>query len=319
MGDVVRKIDGRSREDGDLVTDLTWLRKGAGLTLERLRRAGAVVQVCGGSQQPIEAAHERFLSALRSMNDLQSGQALWAAYGVNSANATELKHRRAVFARKVGRTPGQVRVWEDRAIDELALRLMSGYYAGAPDLPDLPIPHGGYLMSQLTIVSINRDRRFVEDYQTRTLISLVDGAPHFRYGTYTPTELTDVKGGELTSVRQPSGGVVHKIEFPTPLKRGRTHTFSFRETVPESDPEPDSGVDFSGQSFETPALRYRVEVHFLTDRPQVVWGYDKLHRTERPGEPENGIHLALDESGRVSAEFADLYGGLYAGIAWKWN
>ncbi|ROP38990.1 hypothetical protein [Saccharothrix texasensis] len=311
----------RSSEDSELVKDLKWLRKGPGLTLARLSKAGAVVQACGGPQQPTETTCERFLSALRSMNDFPGGRALWAAYGADGGDQqTELKERRAAYAKSVKRTAGRVRDWEDEAIDELALRLLSAFYAGAPDPKDFPIPRGGYLMTQLSVVCINKDRRFMESRQTRTVIPLVDGAPHFRYGTYTPTELSDAEGGILApSVRGADGGVVHTIEFPVPLRRGRAHTFSFRERVPDSDPEPAVNVDFSGQSFESPALRYRVEVHFLTDRPKFLWGYDKLHRIERPGAPESGIPLTLDDEGRISVEFADLYGGLCAGVAWQWE
>ncbi len=300
--------------DPDLVDDLTWLRKDKGLTLERLAQAGGVVQACGGAETPIETLHERSLAALRSMHDTDGGRALWAAYGAEEAGSWLLKDRRAAYAASVGRAPDTLKDWEDQALHELALRLLSSYYAGAPTPDQLPIPHGGYLMRRLNVLCLIQDRRFVESRQERTVIPLVDGAPHFVYGTYSPTTLHDVEGGTL-----------HCIDFDPPLRRGPHHTFSFRERVPDTEPEPDFDEDFSGQSFESPALRYRVEVHFLGEQPAVVWGYDKLSRIERPGEPENGVSVDLQVSGRpdgtsgCTVEFADLYGGLCAGAAWRWQ
>lgn len=43
----------------DLIEDLTYLRKGPGITPERLRNASAVVAACGGAEQPTETLLER--------------------------------------------------------------------------------------------------------------------------------------------------------------------------------------------------------------------------------------------------------------------
>ncbi|WP_045877686.1 hypothetical protein [Pseudofrankia sp. DC12] len=252
------------------------------------------------------------------MHDTEGGRALWAAYGIDASEPGLLKERRAAYAETVGRSADTVLDWEEQAVHELALRLLSAFYAGAPTPAQLPIPHGGYLLSSLEVVCVIQDRRFVESRQARTVISLVDGAPHFTYGTYSPTELSQIEGGTLALSKRMPGGVLHRIDFPEPLRRGQMHRFSFREKVPEAEPEPVGDQDFSGQSFESPTLRYRVLVHFIGDQPVVVWGYDKLTRIERPGEPNDGI-LLKPIDGRVSAEFADLYGGLCAGVAWRWT
>ncbi|MCK9931992.1 hypothetical protein MXD62_33475 [Frankia sp. Mgl5] len=200
------------------------------------------------------------------------------------------------------------------------MSMFTALLAGSPEL-GLELERGQAAltggMSRLTVVCIIRDRCFVESRQTRTVISLVDGAPHFVYGTYSPTELSDIEGGTLGLSKKMPGGVVHRIDFLEPLRRGQAHTFSFWERVPESKQEMLADQDFSGQTFESPTLRYQVEVHFLGEQPAVIWGYDKLLRIERPREPDGGILLQSSE-GRVSAEFADLYGGLCAGVAWRW-
>lgn len=305
--------DGRA----DLITDLTYLRKGPGLTLERLRQAGSVVQALGRADQPLETSFERLTAAVRSLRGTPGGLALAAAFGTNGSSHEDLKLRRGAYAAGIGRSPYTVRVLEDRAIEELALRLLSAFYAGAPIDSDLPIPHGGFLMLQLTTTYLIRDRQFVESQQWRTVVSLVDGAAGFAYGTYTSTELSDVEGGRATS-RVVRDGSIHEIRFPRRLRRAQEHRFSFRErTEAAAKPTETADEDYAGQTFETPTLRYRVEVCFLGAQPEVVWSYDKVSRIERPGEP-TGDNVIRMPGGIVTANFADLYGGLCSGVAWRW-
>lgn len=250
---------------------------------------------------------------------MEGGPALWAAYGLDgSPTGTDLTDRRQRYAASVGRSAYTVREQEDRAIEELALRLMSRFWAGAPLPEDLPIPHGGLLIQELVTTYLYRDRRFVESQQQRTIISLVDGAAGFQYGTYTPTELFDVRGGTVES-RDVNDGTIHTIRFPLRLRRAQQHRFSFRERDRDAGPHAEPPAqDRAGQTFESPTLSFRVEACFLGDVPPVIWAYDKLSRIERPGRPEEG--RGIEPAGNViSADFADLYGGLASGIAWKWD
>lgn len=300
----------------DLIDDLMYLRKGPGLTEERLRNASAVVAACGGSDQPTATLMERLTGVLRSIARSESGQALWAAYGVEAPEGSELTGRRQTYAESIGRSAYTVREREDRAIEELALRLLSRFWAGAPLPDELPIPHGGLLLQELVTTYLYRDRRFVESQQRRTIISLVDGAAGFQYGTYTPTELFDVQGGSVES-RNVRDGTIHTIRFPQRLRRAQQHRFSFRERELSSPDAEPPAEDKAGQTFESPTLRYRVEACFFGPIPPVIWAYDKLSRIERPGEPSEG--LLIEPAGNVvAADFADLYGGLASGIAWRW-
>lgn len=309
------------RGQPDLVDDLKYLRKSQGLTPERLANASAVIEAVGGRALPLDTLFERFRSAVFSMRDIPQAPALWAAYNLDGTGAVDLRERRAAYAASVGRKSDAVRDWEDRAIDILALRLLTRFYAGSPTPADFPVPHGGYLIRDLTVVCTIKDRRFVESRQTRTLIALVGGAETFDYGTYSPTELHDVEGGELAFSRHTPHGTVHRIKLAKPLDVGEPHEFSFRERVPDdaAASEEVENEDFSGQTFESPTLRYRAGVQFIGDVPQVVWGYDKLSRIVRPGQPEEGIPVSIGDSGKVSAEFFQCYGGLASGVAWRWS
>lgn len=174
------------------------------------------------------------------------------------------------------------------------------------------IPHGGFLIQALEITTMMRDLRFIASEQTRLLVSLVDGARGFIYGTYSPTELSALEDCKLHETRSGPGGIIHELHFPRPLKRGESHRFSFREKNAEESTEGPPIIDFAGQTFETPTLRYKQTVRFEGVRPNQIWTYDKLSRIERPGRPQSELQGTL-----ISVDFYDLYGGLAAGIAWR--
>lgn len=308
------------RSRNDLIDDLIYLRKGSGLTLDRLRNAPAVIDYCGGPDVPLSTVRDRLITAVNSIGAHRGGPALRAVYGIDGPPADEAEDRRRAFADSVGRKPNTVRGWENEAIEELAVVLLTSYYAGSEIPKGLVVPHGGFLIEHLHVVTVIRDRVFFESHQTRTILSLVDGAAGFRYGTYSPTEIFALTGGSADEPEQHGGGTMHTIRFPKELLRGQTHTFGFRERVPAGAPDGATGpqADFSGQTFESPTLSYTNEVCFLGDVPPTVWTYDKLSRIERPGAPTT--RSSVDVSGRAifRVTFSELYGGLCSGIGWRW-
>ena len=322
-------MSGQPSKKSDLVKDLIYLRKGRGLTADRMFAAATLAEVCGGDEQPAEITHGRLVSAIQSLPERQSREALLAAYGLLpvTQGLPSLEARRKAYGRQidVDRKSDTVAAREDAAIKELALRLLASYYAGAPLPAQLPpVPHGGYLIDYLNVTTVYRDRQFLEHQQERRIVSLVDGAPGFRYHSSDTdssgrTRLLAVEGCTVETEYVP-GGSLHMLRFPTPLKYGDVHDFTFRETLEDPETQVEAPLsDFAGQSFETPALVYRQEVTFLGDRPPVIWAYDKLSRVERPGSPERQEVLRFENSGTLRKEFNQLYGGLFSGIAWQWS
>jgi hypothetical protein len=248
------------------------------------------------------------------------------------ALASGLRHRRAT-GRRDGR-PAQglrgiggmeaqhdPRGWENDAIEELAFVLLTSYYAGSEIPNGLVVPHGGFLIEHLHVVTVIRDREFFESHQTRTILSLVDGAAGFRYGSYSPTEIFGLSGGSTSEPEQHQGGTMHTIRFPKELQRGQAHSFGFRERIPAGAPDGLAGpqAGFAGQTFESPTLSYTNEVCFLGEVPPTVWTYDKISRIERPGTPTASTSLDASERAVFRAVFSELYGGLCSGHAWRWS
>ncbi|MCE5254326.1 MAG: hypothetical protein LLG45_09015 [Actinomycetia bacterium] len=314
----------QSSKRDDLIADLVFLRKGRGLTTDRIFGAGTVEEACGGPQ-PAEVTRERLVSAIYALADSESRDALLAAYGLlpTTEGLPTLDARRKAYGRQANRGPDTLADREDAAIKELALTLLTAYYAGSPFLSQLPIPHGGYLMDYLVVTTIYRDRRFTEHQQRRRIISLVNGAASFKYVSSNEsgsarTVLLDPRGCTVETEYVP-GGSVHVLRFPE-LRRGDVHEFGFREMIEGSQAEEDVQLsDFAGQSFETPTLLYGQEVVFLGDKPPIIWAYQNLSRVERPSTPEKNEVLQFENSDSLRKESRHLYGGLFSGIAWRWQ
>lgn len=305
----------------DVLDDLITLRKGRGLTAARLLQAGAVVDALGGGDQSPDTLITRFVAAMDSLDDPQDKDVLRAAFGLHQSTdgITSLGARRRAYGELVQRTPDTLLDWENRALTALSLRLLTNYYAGAPVDSKLPIPHGGFLMGELRIHTKLRDRRFVEQEQSRAGVSLVSGARGFQYNSNNEeTELDNLEGVRVETEHF-NGGSVHRLYFPEPLALGQLARFRFVERPHKPDTrKPVPPEDKAGQSFETPTLRYHQRVTFEGAAPAVLWAYNNLSLLERPGGPSPERELHLDGNGSVSHGFSQLYGGLYSGIAWRW-
>ncbi len=302
----------------DLITDLMYLRKGSGFVAGRVYEANTFVSVIGGKDQIFESIKIRFTSAIRSLPDKQNTEALLVAFGLlpGYEGISLLKDRRAKYGKQVKRKYDTLADREIAAINELAIRLLTAYYSGAPLPVELPLPHGGFLMDYLYVTTFIQDRLFIVHQQERRVISLVAGAKGFEYHSNERTQIVPIEGIKVET-RYVKNGSIHRFLFPEPLRRGQTHTFSFQEILKE--PELDHEEDFAGQSFETSTLTYRQKVVFKGEKPTIIWAYDKLSRIERPGEPVDENRLELSEDGSVQKEFIQLSGGLHSGIAWRWK
>ena len=227
-----------------------------------------------------------------------------------------LRDRRLRFADE--RSTDAVENWENTGIEELRLLLLAQQNSIQPEGDTRGLPVGGYAMERLEAIYRYADGCFNESVQTCEVIALVDDADGFIYATHIDTQLTVIRGGEpIVLDRSAEGWVRHKIMFPRPLARGESHEFIIREqqVVPETE-RPDE--DKISQIFHIPTRAFWVAAEFTGDVPPLVWSFDKLTHFERPGTPTTANRLR-PENNRVTKEFRTLYGGLFSGIAWRWN
>ena len=301
----------------ELTLELQYLRKGFGLTLAKLAQCPEILRVCrtnAGDPQPALVA---ITAAMEQLRNRRSAQALSAAYGLDELSPLPLlRDRRKRFGAQ--RSTDTVENWENDGIQELRLLLLAGQAEIQLSRDTGGLPVGGYAMEQLEALYRYTDGCFQESVQARNVIALVDDADGFIYATHVDTVLTVVRGGRAVVLdRVAEGWVRHKIIFPRALQRGESHEFVIREQlrVPETQ-RPDE--DKISQIFHLPTRTFWVTAEFTGAVPPVVWSFDKLAHFERPGTPTRTNRLWPDR-GRITQEFHTLYGGLFSGIAWRWN
>ncbi len=295
------------------MSDMQYLRKGHGLTREKLAGRPRILDLCGTSDA--DTAYQTLSDTIDALLPNEDMKALKNALGVDYTSRGLLRDRRAAFADELGCSLDSVRDREDRAIAELILFLI-----GLQPVPDLPRPR--FLMHRLFIKYLNRDRHFIQSEQYREVVALHSDLGSFRYGTDQGTNLINIAGGELQLDHvNEQGAMIHRIVFPTVLPQGGRHTFSFTEikTEPLSTPREEIRYDWASQLFHMPARHFDVEVQYDGERPSVAWGFRQLSPLERPGQPHNDNRLTINRSGLVKATYQDLYGGFASGIAWRWN
>jgi hypothetical protein len=115
-------------------------------------------------------------------------------------------------------------------------------------------------------------------------------------------------------------GLTHRFIYAEPLTRGKPVELSF---IMNPDVDKDDTYEYAlleeCRAFHEPTMSFRVEVVFLGIKPEIIWQYKQLPFFTRPGEPARDKLLDLSNSSTAVAEFSDLYGGLFSGIAWRWD
>lgn len=294
----------------NLVRELSHLRNDDGMTLTQVRRAPALLDICG---QTVETARETVVETLQVMN-CAGGQALLHMYNVDGTGDKDYVTRRNAYVRKIGIDSDTLLKLEINAIDELALRLLHKRYgnqASATSIADK------YLVSSIHVACIIRGGRVVETLQEWKVIPVVDNAQEFIYWGTQGTKLRDLHNGEVQQPVQGGSRLQHKIRFPKPLTRGREYRFSFREIVSWDGADRPPRDRHYQHLFDDPVLRYRVGVRFLGEQPVKVWSYTCAVGDHTPGPPTPETIIQKSDTGYDSVEF-DQYNRI-SGVAWSWR
>lgn len=300
-----------------VLEDLAFLRKDAGFTPSRVARAHLVRQLLGGDDEPFEVMRERLMSAIHSLREPQP-EVLLDVFGLTdeTEGLRYLKDRRASYGARHGIKIEAVADRETPALDNLRKQLVTGWYPKSPSTLPVPESHNGFIQESVDIRIIVRDRAWQETSEHYRLIAAFDEADYIAISSSYPG--TPVSEGDFT-VRTVRIGdsFTHQFWHKEPMRRGQTYDLKFRRT-----PDPEYGTPGAlkeeSRAFHEPTRFVAFWAAFLGATPRIIWSYRGLSYFERPGDPNLGQPLAVRDVPAVKAEFHDLYGGLYSGIAWEW-
>jgi hypothetical protein len=145
-----------------VVAELRKLREGAGLTLERLERSGAVMSALGTADP--QEAYRRLVAVLQEIEPAEQANALRVDLGVDiDALLTRLPvqrerrwlgDRRSAYAEVIGRDVKTLARWSNRAVIELRSRLLTDYFSG--DLLVIAAVEGGRI-TMCSFVQVDAD------------------------------------------------------------------------------------------------------------------------------------------------------------------
>lgn len=302
-------------EPEDVRRELLYLRKGQGFTAERLERAAAVRGVLGGSNTPYEMLRERFESAITSLRD-DDAELLGAVFGLSpeTAGMRRAADRRDYLGAKLGIGREAVADRDADAIERLLVQLITGWYPKSPTGIRTPESHNGVVQHAVRITTVVRDRKLLETNHHYRFFCVFDGVEYIAVST-AATELPIPSGDFTVRTNDIAKGYVHQFWHTTPMQRGQTYDLKFRVPGVPDDPY---WLTEESLAFHEPARFAVFETVFIGEKPRVVWKFGGLTALERPGTPTKEQLLDLGQSSSVRAEFHDLYGGLFHGVAWEW-
>ena len=303
----------------DLLTDLIYLRKDAGFTPRRMREASAFLEVIDGKGLEYDIVKTRLISAVHALPNQEYTEILLAAMALTEeyAKMPLLKNRREIYGIKTGRKPDTVSDYENSAIHELAIYLMSARYAQSP-LPDsVPAMHSTAIHERTNVITLVRDRRWIETRESFRTIPLIDGVEYFEISSDIPARITALSDIVVSSEATGSW-LQHRFYFKEPLIRGKPADLNFI-MQPDGTRDEELVLKEETRAYHLPTIHGGMEVMFLGEKPKLLWHYTQMPLFERPGKPTKERLLDFRGGSTVRVEWDDLYGGLFSGIAWAWE
>ena len=300
----------------EVLRDLLFLRKAGGFTRQRFKRTLALRAVLGGENDPLELSQERFESAINSLRDADA-LLLLQVYGLvaNTRDLPDLQSRRDTVAKQVGIGRDAVADRDTAAVTRLQYQLLTGWYPKSPVSIRIPESHNGVVNHHVHVRTLVRDRRHIESLHHYRFFCTFDGAEYLAFTTAPDVPVTVIGDDFRVTNDNAESGVVHRF-WHAPMERGRIYDLRFRINNPNRD-EP-GWLTEESLAFHEPTRFASFETKFEGDIPPTVWKFAGLSSYQRPGNPDTMKIIHPDPSGTVSAAFRDLYGGLYAGVAWQW-
>lgn len=305
-------------DSSDLTDDLLFMRKGAGFTAARIVNASTLRHVLGGVDEPFDNMRERFISAVQSLREPEP-PLLLAAYGLDAsyADLRTLRERRTRYGQTVGRKVDTIADREDAAIEHLRVQLLTGWYTQSPVSARIPEMHNGIIQEAVHVATVVEDRKWRETREHYRFMALFDEADYVAISSSYPGRPIPEGAFTVKTIRI-GRSFSHQFWHATPMRRGQTYDLRFTLVPDDEYGQPEAVIEES-RAFHERTLTVTIEVEFRGVTPRAIWAYERLTFFERPGTPQHGRQLALDEHGRAQLVMHDVYGGLFGGVAWGWE
>ena len=171
----------------DLEADLLYLRKGAGVTPERVNAAGVLRLVLGGQDLSYADVRERLVSAIRSLHEADAELLMDVfALSPDTGRMRLLRERRAHYGDKVGRKAEIVAAREKQAVVNLRNQLLTGWYPASPLGVRVPELHNGIVNESVRITTVVADGYWQETREHYRFLALFDEADYLRISSSFP-------------------------------------------------------------------------------------------------------------------------------------
>jgi hypothetical protein len=318
----MKKVEGGvmaagSRNMEDLVADPYYLRKGAGFTPDRARRAGILIDILGGPGQPYPLMRERLPAAIDTLNP-DNALLLRTAFGLEpSIQGRTLKARRLAYGRLVNRRVDTVTDRENRAIEALIVPLLTEQYALSPYGESATLMHTAAIQTNVDIHTVLDDGFWVQTTEQYRTLCLYEGAEYLEFSTDIPAMVRNDKPTRLEVTEDGQGRTIRFYPV-TPYRKGQLIDTQFTLLCDPSQGSPDRLLHEEARAFHVPTLTALFQVDFHGRQPETIWHYQKKTYYQRPGNPDDQ-HRVHVHDGQAAVRFRHLHDGLWTGIAWKWG
>ena len=231
-----------------------------------------------------------------------------------------LIQRRRIYGKKISRKVDTIADREKPALEQLRIKLLTGWYPASPPGYDLPELHNSLVNELFTVQVVVSDRKWMESRHHYRFLALFDEAPYIAITTSYPMKITTYNGWSSSQDKAAHG---YEVRFypPKAMVRGEVYNLMFKFEPVDGDPDelavPGEIIEES-EAFHARTLRAQFEALFLGERPTSIHAFSGLTGHERPGVLDESTQLGMVE-GRAKVNFVDLYGGLFAGLAWRWG
>lgn len=310
--------DAAASDDPEAVRrELLYLRKGIGYTNDRLKACTSLIQVLGGTSEPVEVLRERLESAVHSLHDPDE-EVLWQVYGFHGQPGTStLTSRRDGVARRLGISREAVADRDSRAVERLLHQLITGWYPKSPIGIRIPESHNGIVQHHVHVATVVNNRKHELTHHRYRFMATFDEAEYLTVAA-DHDGLVNVTHGDFTIRALPvERGTIYQFWHAEPLRRGKVYDLGFIVRNPGMANDP-YWLTEQSLAFHEPTRYATFEVRFKGDMPERAWSFSGLTAAERPGQPAPGVLVSTATPERATSNFRDLGGGLFSGTAWSW-